>query len=152
MGNVTITQVLNQVVTTLRSNLTDPISGRAARGHNWIFRDFPRYEPECPYIKVSSISSQLKPMAIGSSDWRQDVRIQITIVVDEGFTIDYDSDGTDEDADELSGYLGNLVLAQLKTQSNFTSVVWNIVPYNEEALHRGGKIYRIIEAKAIASR
>jgi len=63
---VTEQEICELLVTLLNSNITDPLSGRLAKGKKWIYDDIPRLDlAEYPRISVTPAQSSYEEFAVG---------------------------------------------------------------------------------------
>ena len=144
----TITEVLDEILTILRANLTDPYLHRIRKGENWIISKFPAYTPETPYIKLSFIGSDLEALAIGSAAYRQVALFQITIASREGEELDVDGDGVKETCSEIASYYANQVISLTNTSIESFTKPCIIRVVRQNRIIKKGVYYMTVDLKA----
>ena len=138
MGESTTIEILDEIIKVLRANLTDPIKNRSNQGKPWIVSELPTYSLGTPYIKVSFISSNLDPLAIGSTGYRQLALYQATIVTKKGESKEID--GVKLNHLELAEYFAGKIITTTKTISNF-SKPWRLRVENQNNIPTKGCNY-----------
>jgi hypothetical protein len=149
MGNVSA--VVNDIITVLKANVTDPVPERREQGQDWIFTDTPKISNYYPVIYVNFVSGSLSGLCIGTTHQRQRARIQVTVIAQGNQT--FSISGTDYNPDELAEYLANEVIKAITgNQSSFSSHAWNVMPDNQVATAEGGFNYNIVDLVALMER
>lgn len=137
--------VQEDIVSVLRSNLTDPISLRSDRGQNWIFKGYPRYDSQTPRIGLTYVDSPMNALAIGSAKARHDAAFQLTILVRESDKLDIDSDGTKESAEFVADYISEQVISAIASNQDLFTNCWKVEVTGQNVLRKDGYYFLILE-------
>lgn len=126
---------------TLDANLTDP----HGRQGNWIFDGDLRYDATLPRIGIIEIDTTNSPLSIGTARQVEQVRIQITVLVDEQDNkFDVDNDGNVEHEADVADYLANqieTIITNDTTQDTMRSNTgaWYILPASKTTTRPDGE-------------
>lgn len=93
--------VIDEIVSLLDSNITDPNPERRSEGRDWITaRSVAVGLPEYPAIRVQKVSSQHSLLTIGKTTVLVQQRIQVSILYEKAAELDVDQDDKEEDNSE----------------------------------------------------
>lgn len=150
MGETNCTEILDEIISVLNSNLTDPIQDRSDENKDWIVSELPTYNLDTPYIKVSFISSNLDPLAIGSGGYKQTALFQATIVTKKGESREIE--GTELNHIEIAEYFAGKIIDATKTVSNFNKP-WRLRVENQNNIPaKGCNYFMVLDLYALFQR
>lgn len=120
---ITEQEVVELIIAQLEANITDPLSGRLAKGKKWIYDDPPRMDlSSYPRISVTPVQSSYAEFALGDQEQQlEDMTILLEIVTRKSDKINVKGDSTPERAEQIVDFLAKEVRQFMK--SNYAT--WN---------------------------
>lgn len=113
--------VVEEMVSQVRSNVTDPNFDRRQDGRGWVFDDIPRPDVTgYPRIGVVAVTSSSEPLSLGYSEEHLEASIRVLILTRHGQTVTYED--TEYRSEQLADRLADLVVSQFKTSSSRSSL------------------------------
>ena len=148
--------VQRKVIDLLRSKLIDVNSYRRSKQKNWIYSDFPKLTATMPRISVELIDSPLTPLGVGTNARIQNLRFDVSILVDRNAKYDVNNDGEKNSPEEVASHLSHEVMATItKNQSELkeTGLLY-LYPTDERQLESGNSntMLRQVELQGILIR
>lgn len=156
MASARIRDLIDETVTILQDNLTDPVENRRNQNGRFVFDHFPKYGQgnKLPRIGVHKISTSHPQQSVGTVHTDTEADIQVSIMVKRGDKYDFDSDGTAEPEEDLADYLHNEAKKAIEdNQSNYRALTGGdyVLPSSSETIKPEGQSF-ILEALTLDSR
>ena len=124
-------EIAELFITLFEANITDPLTGRLAKGKKWIYDDAPRLDlAEYPRISVTPVDSTYTQVGVGLTEQLEDVTIAVDVYSRKDDKINVTGTGDAERAEQIVDFLAKRCREVIRANHStfLTNDILHVIP------------------------